>query len=282
MSMMPLTYIRPPPWWGACHLHPIRNVSSAVLGCSLFRLCWYRVPTNLHCQPVEVWRLWQCLSFVLWFGCHWSCVSAQVTLLTRAEPRNKHSEREYLESTSFAPVTLTYLMIYMIHARGLPMLLHFYRCSDWHSSMNSSLLSVIYRTRLHYYAMREQSSLACTLICCNGWSRGLRHTFFDWQFMRVACTGFPVTPWADSCWSSVLLPWISVLRLWRLKNLSSFPFVNEEHQRKGNESPRDATGTRNHPSFVRHKHLLSFWELCSGIVIDNPYSIGTRVLGLKL
>ena len=160
----------------------------------------------------------------------------------------------------------------MIHARGLPMLLHFYWCSDWHSSMNSSLLSVIYRTRLHYFAMREQSGLACTLICGNDWSRVLRHTFFDWQFMRVACTVFSVTPCADSCKSGFVLPWVSFLWHWCLKNLSSFPSVNVEHQRKGNESPRDATDTRNHPSFVRHKHLLSFWESCSGIVIDNLVS----------
>lgn len=179
---------------------------------------------------------------------------------------------EYLESTSFAPVTHTYLMIYMIHARGLPMLLHFYWCPDWHSSMNSSLLSVIYRPRLHYFAMREQSSLACILICCNGWSRGLRHTFFDWQTMRVACSGFPVTPWTDSSKSCFILPCYSVLWHWCLKNLSSFPFVNVGHQRKGNESPRDATDTHKSPSFVRHKHFLSFWELCSGIVIDNPVS----------
>ena len=76
--------------------------------------------------------------------------------------------------------------------------------------------------------------------------------------MRVACTGFPITPWADSCKSGFVLPWDSVLWHWCMKSLSSFPFVNARHQRKGNESPRDATDTRNHPSFVRHKHHLSF------------------------
>ena len=113
-------------------------------------------------------------------------------------------------------------------------------------------------TRQYCSAMREQSGLACTLICGNGWSRGLRHTFIDVQLMRVACTGFPITPWADSCKSGFVLPWDSVLWHWCLKSLSSFPFVNARHQRKGNESPRDATDTRNHPSFVRHKHHLSF------------------------
>ena len=146
----------------------------------------------------------------------------------------------------------------MIHARGLPMLLHFYWCSDWHSSMNSSLLSVIYRTRLHFYAMREQSGLACTLIGCNGWNRVLRHTFFDWQFMRVACPDILINPWADTYSQGITHPWDVLYRFWLLMPFLLSLLSMLKHQRKGRWSPRDATDTLMLPSYERHKHYHSF------------------------